>query len=68
MRGKVHKYLNMTFDLYDLKKVHIYMINYMNALVNNFSIKLNPKYTSSEPETGNLLAVVDSEDPSKYKA
>ena len=41
-RGHVHEYFGITFYLFDKDKVKIDMINYMNAMVDNFIIRLNP--------------------------
>ena len=50
--GTVHKYLGMIFDLYDKGKFKVDMIDYMAAMVNDFSTKLKPYDTApnSAPE------------------
>ena len=55
--GKVHDYLRMTFNLSDKNKVNIYIIDYMNAMVNNFTTKLKPNNIIPEPATGYFFAV-----------
>ena len=47
------------------KKLKIDMINYINAMVNDFSIKFKPNDTSPVPATGDLFDVGNIEDLSK---
>jgi hypothetical protein len=55
-RGKVHDYLGMNFDFSEKGKVKIDMINYMKAMVNDFSIKFGEKDTAPTPATDDLFA------------
>ena len=50
--GKLYNYLGMKFYFSEKYKVGIDMIDYMNKMVNNFSIKLKPNGTSPDPTTG----------------
>ena len=45
-RGKVYDYLGMTFDLYKKGKVKFDMIDYMAAMVDDFSTKFKPDDTA----------------------
>ena len=47
----------------DKEKIDI--INYMNEIVDNFSIKLNPNDTITDPSTVYLFVVGDNEEPRK---
>ena len=38
---KVHDYIGMAFNLCDKNKLDINMIDYMNAMVDSFTTKLN---------------------------
>ena len=38
---KVHDYIGMAFNLYDNKKLDMNIIDYMNAMVDNFTTNLN---------------------------
>ena len=41
-RGKVHDYLGMTFDFSEPGKLKLDMIDYMKAMVDDFSINFKP--------------------------
>jgi len=55
-RGKVHDYLGMTFDFSEKGKVKIDMIDYMEAMVDDFSIKFKPNETAPSPAADDLFA------------
>ena len=50
-RGTVHDYLGMTFDLSEKWKVKVDMIDYMAAMVDDFSTKFKPDDTAQNPAT-----------------
>ena len=52
MRGQIHNYLGITFDLSDKEKEKIHIIEYMDEMVNKSPIKSNPNDTSPDPEAG----------------
>jgi hypothetical protein len=55
-RGKRHDYLGMTFDFSVKGKVMIDMIDYMEAMVDDFSAKFKPNETAPSPAPENLFA------------
>ena len=58
----------MKFDLSNKNKVDIYIINYMNEMVDNFPIKLDPNDTSPDPATGNLFGLVNIKELTEGKS
>jgi hypothetical protein len=56
IRGDVHDYLGMTFDFSETGKVKIGMIDYMEAMVADFSTVFEPKDTAPTPTAENLFA------------
>ena len=54
--GKIHDYLGMTFDFSEEGKVKVDMLDYMKAMVADFSIKFKPKDTAATPATPDLFA------------
>ena len=52
MFGHIHKYLGLKFYFSDKDKVKIDIIDYMNAMVNNFPVKFKSNDTILDPETG----------------
>ena len=67
-RGKKHNYLGMHFDFLEKGKVKIDMIDYINQIVDDFSIVLGDKDTIKTPAKDNIFKVDDSEDLNKSKA
>ena len=55
-RGKIHDYLGMRFDFSEKGKVMIDMIEYMAAMVDEFSTKFKPTDTASSPAAEDLFA------------
>ena len=55
-RGNRHDYLGMTFDFSEPGKVMIDMIDYMEAMVDDFSTKFKPNETAPSPAPEDLFA------------
>jgi hypothetical protein len=60
-RGNAHDYLGMTFDFSEEGKVKIDMINYMEAMVDDFSAKFKSKDIAPTPAPEDLFAAGDSD-------
>jgi hypothetical protein len=58
--GGVHDYLGMTFDFSEKGKVKINMIDYMEAMVNDFSTTFKPNDTAPTPAAEDLFAEGES--------
>ena len=56
-RGHVHDYLGMTFDFSEPGKVKVDMIDYMCAMVDDFSTKFKPTDTAPNPAAEDLFAL-----------
>ena len=67
-RGKIHDYLGMTFDFSEKGIVKVDMIDYMAAMVDDFSTKFEPDDVAPNPAAEDLLTVGDSEDLEKEQA
>jgi hypothetical protein len=65
-RGKVHKYLGITFDFSRKGKVDIDMSDYIGKMVDDFSEKITD--TADTPAAEDLFAVGESEKIPKKKA
>jgi hypothetical protein len=59
-RGGIHDYLGMTFDFSEKRKVKIDMINYMEAMVEDFSVKYKKTDTAPTPAAEDLFAEGES--------
>ncbi len=59
-RGKIHDYLGMTFDFSAKGEVHVDMIDYVENMIDDFSVKLSKKDTAPNPAADDLFAVGDS--------
>jgi hypothetical protein len=60
-RGKVHDYLGMTFDFSETGKVKVDMINYMEAMVDDFSVKFTPNDIATSPASEDLFSAGESD-------
>ena len=60
-RGIVHDYLGMTFDFSETGKVKIDMINYMEAMVDDFSAKFKPNDIAPSPASEDLFSAGESD-------
>ena len=67
-RGKVHSYLGMNFDFSKKDEVMIDMIDYMNAMVDDFSVKFKPTDVAVTPAAEDLFAEGKGEKLSKQEA
>jgi hypothetical protein len=54
--AKIHDYLGMTFDFSEEGKVNIDMIDYMEAMVDDFSAKFKASDTAPSPAAEDLFA------------
>jgi hypothetical protein len=68
LRGNVHPYLGMTFDFSEKGKVKIDMIDYMEALVDDFSTKFKSSDTAPTRAPEDLFAEGESELLDKQRA
>ena len=71
VRGKVHDYLGMTFDFSQDGKVIIDMVDYMESMVDEFSVPFKPTHTahtSSNPADDDLFSVGESPEINNKKA
>jgi hypothetical protein len=55
-RGGIHDYLGMTFNFSEKRKVKIDMIIYMEAMVDDFSVKYKKTDTTPTPAAEDLFA------------
>ena len=67
-RGPKHDYLGMTFDFSQPGKVPIDMIDYINSMVDDFSVKLQSTDTRQTPAADDLFAKGDGKKLPKEKA
>jgi hypothetical protein len=67
-RGDVHDYLGMTFDFSEKGKVKIDMIDYMEAMVDEFSTKFKSTETAPSPAAEDLFAAGDGDDLEKQRS
>jgi hypothetical protein len=67
-RGKVHDYLGMTFDFSEKGKVKIDMIDYMESMVDDFSVKFRPSDVVANPAADNLFEKGTSDPLDKDRA
>ena len=56
VRGKKHDYLGMTFDFSTPGEVHIDMIDFVSAMVDDFSIEFGANDTRTSPAADDLFA------------
>ena len=61
-RGGIHEYLGMTFDFTEKGKVKIDMIDYMEAMVDEFPMNFKPNETAPSPAAGDLFAEGEGDD------
>jgi hypothetical protein len=54
--GNIHDYLGMTFDFSETGKVKIDMINYMEAMVDDFSAKFKPNDIATSKAAEDLFS------------
>ena len=54
-RGKVHKYLGMTFDFTEKSKVKVKMDGYVQRMINNFLMKTSNSDTALTPDDNNIF-------------
>ena len=55
--GDVHNYLGMTFDFSDKGKVQVGMVDYIENMIDDFSVKLKMGETAPTPATEDLFSV-----------
>jgi hypothetical protein len=67
-RGNIHDYLGMTFDFSEKGKVMIDMIDYMSAMVDDFSTKYKPNETAPSPAAEDLFAGGEGNDLEQQRA
>ncbi len=67
-RGKVHDYLGMVFDFSQDGKVIVDMSNYIEAMVDDFPVKLKPTDVAPTPAAEDLFAEGTGEKLSKEEA
>jgi hypothetical protein len=67
-RGHVHDYLGMTFDFSKPGKVVVDMLDYMNAMVDDFSVKFKPEDIATSPAAEDLFAKGTSANLKKQEA
>ena len=68
MRGKIHDYLGMTFDFSEEGKVSVDMIDYMEAMVDDFPEKFSTCNTTPTPAADDLFAEGNSPKLEKERA
>ena len=64
----IHYYLGMTFDLSEKGKVKVDMIDYMSAMVDNFSTKFKPDDTEANPTAEDFFAECITDDLDRQQA
>jgi hypothetical protein len=67
-RGKIHDYLGMTFDFSEEGKVKIDMIEYMGAMVDDFSTHFKSTDIAPTPAAEDLFAEGDGNELDKQRA
>ena len=55
--SNVHDYLGMTFDFSDKGKVKVVMVDYIENMIDDFSVKLKMGETAPTPATEDLFSV-----------
>jgi hypothetical protein len=60
--GNIHDYLGMMFDFSERWKVKIDMINYMGAMIDDFSMKFRPTDTAPTPAAEDLFVEGEGKD------
>ena len=63
-----HNYLGMNFDFSVPSKVTIDMVDYINDMVDDFSVNFKKNETTTSPATENVFKVDDSNDLDKKRA
>ena len=62
-RGPIHEYLGMRFDFSEKGKVKVDLIDYINSMLDEFSVKFGPNDTAPTPAAENLFAAGDEDKP-----
>ena len=67
-RGPIHDYLGMTFDFSEPGKLKLDMIDYMSAMVDDFSTEFKPSDTAPSPAADDLFNKGTSQALDKFQA